>query len=62
MMRPRKSKKIFIYFFLLILVGSINNIGFSNIDLNSIKKINVSGLDDKDNEKLSKEMKNANNL
>ena len=58
MMRPRKSKKIFIYFFLLILVGSINNIGFSNVDLNSIKKINVSGLEDKDNENLSKEMKN----
>ena len=60
MMRPRKSKKIFIYFFLLILVGSINNIGFSNVDLNSIKKINVSGLEDKDNENLSKEMRNLN--
>ncbi len=58
MMHLRKSKKIFIYFFLLILVGSINNIGFSNIDLNSIKVISVSGLDDKNNEYLSKEIKN----
>ena len=58
MMHLRKSRKFFIYFFLLILVGSINNIGFSNLDLKSIKQINVSGLDDKDNENLSKEMKN----
>ena len=58
MMHIRKSSKFFIYFFLLILVGSINNIGFSNLDLKSIKQINVSGLDDKDNENLSKEMKN----
>ena len=59
-MDQRKSKKVFIYFFLLIILGSINNIGLSNIDLNSIDEINVSGLDYKDNEKISKEIKNLN--
>ncbi len=58
MMHRKKSNKIFVYFFLLILVGSIHNISFIDIDFNSIKEINVSGLDEKDNENLSKEIKN----
>ena len=58
MTHRKKSNKIFVYFFLLILVGSIHNISFIDIDFNSIKEINVSGLDEKDNENLSKEIKN----
>ena len=59
-MHQRKGKKILIYFFLLILVGSINNINFSNIKLKEIDNIKVLGLGDKDNSILLKEIKSLN--
>ena len=59
-MHQRKGKKILIYFFLLILVGSINNINFSNIKLKEIDNIKVLGLGVKDNSILLKEIKNLN--
>ena len=49
-MHQKKSKKIFIYFFLLLILGSINNINFNNKELNKIKKINIIGLNDDDKE------------
>ena len=49
MMHQQKSKKIFVYFFLLILFGSINNISIQNSQLLKLKNIAVSGLDDKNN-------------
>ena len=42
-MHQRKGKKILIYFFLLLLVGSINNIGLSNLKFKEIDNINVVG-------------------
>ena len=36
-MHLRKSKKSIIYFFLLIMFGSINNINLRNIEINKIK-------------------------
>ncbi|MDC0875808.1 FtsQ-type POTRA domain-containing protein, partial [Candidatus Pelagibacter sp.] len=59
-MHQRKGKKILIYFFLLILVGSINNINFSSIKLKEIDNIKVLGLGDKDNSILLKEIENLN--
>jgi cell division protein FtsQ len=59
-MQQRKSKKILIYFFLLILVGSINNINFNNLKLRNIKNINISGLDIKDKSTLLKQIENFN--
>ena len=59
-MHQRKGKKILIYFFLLILVGSINNINFNSIKLNKIDSIKVLGLGVKDNSILLKEIKNLN--
>ena len=47
-MHQRKSKKIFIYFFLLILVGSINNNSINNLKLNKVKNINIFGLGEND--------------
>ena len=47
-MHQRKSKKILIYFFLLFIVGSINNINFNSLKLRNIIDINISGLDIKD--------------
>ena len=50
-MHQRKSKKIIIYFFLLVLVGSINNNSISNLKFEKIKNINIFGLD-KDDQKV----------
>ena len=48
-MHQQKGKKILIYFFLLFLVGSINNIELNNIDFYKIKNINIKGLEDNNN-------------
>ena len=57
-MQQRKSKKILIYFFLLIIVGSINNINFNGLKLQNINNINITGLDIKDKSTLLKQIKN----
>ncbi len=59
-MPQRKSKKILIYFFLLIIVGSINNISISNFKIEEIKNINILGLDNLDKKKLLEDMNNLN--
>ena len=60
-MQQRKSKKILIYFFLLLVVGSINNINFNGLILKNINiNINVDGLDIKDELFLLKKLKNFN--
>ena len=55
-MHQRKSKKILIYLFLLFLVGSINNIHINNLNLLTVKEINVTGLENKENSTLSKKI------
>ena len=47
-MHQRKSKKILIYFFLLILVGSINNNSINNLRFEKVKNINIFGLGEND--------------
>ena len=59
-MQQRKSKKILIYFFLLLVVGSINNINFNGLILQNINNINIVGLDNKDKSFLLKKIKNFN--
>ena len=59
-MHQRKGKKILIYFFLLILVGSINNINLNNLKLNKINFIKVSGLEDEENLSLLERVKSLN--
>jgi len=59
-MQHRKSKKILIYFFLLLIVGSINNININGLKLQSIKNINIIGLDIKNKKILLKKIKNFN--
>ena len=58
-MHQRKSKKILIYFFLLILVGSINNNSINNLKFEKIKNINIFGLDENDQKII---LYNLNNL
>ena len=59
-MHQRKSKKILIYFFLIFLVGSINNIDINNLKFHSIKEINVTGLETEENLIISKKIKDLN--
>jgi cell division protein FtsQ len=57
-MHQRKSKKILIYFFLLVSVGSINNIDIHNLKFLSVKEVNVTGLENEENLTISKKIKN----
>ncbi len=59
-MQQRKSKIILIYFFLLLIFGSINNIELNNLKFTDIKKINISGLDDFDNLIILEKIENLN--
>ena len=59
-MQKRKSKKILIYFFLLLVVGSINNINLNGLKFQNINNINITGLDIKNKLILLKEIKNFN--
>ena len=59
-MQQRKSKKILVYFFLLLVVGSINNINFNDFKLQNVNNINIVGLDIEDKLILLKEIKNLN--
>ena len=59
-MQQRKSKKIFIYFFLLLVVGSINNINVNKLKIKGVNDINIIGLEIKDKLILLKQIKNLN--
>ena len=59
-MHQRKGKKILIFFFLLLLVGSINNISLDNLKFREINNINVSGLGDNDNAIILEKIKKLN--
>ena len=58
-MHIKKNKKILIYFFLLFFVGSINNLNFEKYNFSEIKKINVFGLSNLENQSI---IKNINNI
>jgi cell division protein FtsQ len=59
-MQQRKSKKILIYFFLLLVVGSINNINLNGLKFQKINNINITGIDIKNKLILLKEIENFN--
>jgi len=59
-MQQLKSKKILIYFFLLLIVGSINNINFNSLKLQNINNIDITGLDIKDKSILFKKIESLN--
>ena len=51
-MPHQKNKKILIYVFLFLLIGTFNNKNLENIDIVKVNKIYVTGLDQKSNKKL----------
>ena len=59
-MQQRKSKKILIYFFLLLVVGSINNFNLNGLKFKNINNININGLDIKNKLILLKDIENFN--
>jgi len=48
----RKSKIVLIYFFLFLLIGTLNNKDLNNFDLMKLNEIIVNGLDEKNNLEL----------
>ena len=59
-MQQRKIKIILIYFFLLIILGSVNNLSLSKIKFNKVENINISGLDSSDNTIIQNDLKSLN--
>ena len=59
-MQLRKGKKLFIYLFLFILLGSINNISLNEIQFDKIETINVSVLNENNNQKVLADIKKLN--
>ena len=57
-MHQQKSKKILIYFFLFLIIGSLNNKNLNNFDFFKIKKIEINGLDENNNFELLKKLNN----
>ena len=51
-MPHQKNKKILIYIFLFLLIGTFNNKNLENIKIVRVNKIHVTGLDQKNNKKI----------
>ena len=59
-MHLQKGKKILIYLFLFLIVGSINNTVLTKIRFNTIKSIQISGLNQNQNTNLLESIKELN--
>ena len=59
-MHQQKGKKVLNYFFLLLLVGSINNISLNNIKFKKFENIKIKGLGTNSNAALLQEIKKIN--
>ena len=57
-MHQRKSKKILVYFFLLITISTVNNISLNNSKFSQIQNIEILGLDTKNEQLLLNKVKN----
>ena len=60
MMHQQKSKKILIYLFVFLIVGSITNTSLTTIKPEKIKNIEISGLDENENINLLENILNLN--
>ena len=59
-MHQQKGKKILIYLFIFLILGSINNTALNTIRLEKIKNIKISGLDENENKNLLENILNLN--
>ena len=55
-MHTRKSKKILLYLFLLVILASINNKSLNKLKFDKVSEINISGLNETDNKKILKDI------
>ena len=55
-MHQRKSKKILLYFFLLIILGTFNNNFLDQIEFPKLKNIEVLGLNEDANKKIAEDL------
>ena len=55
-MQQVKSRKILIYFFLFLILGTIHNISLSKLNLPKIKKIEINGLNNDEQIKIFKDL------
>ena len=55
-MPQKKSKKILIYLFLFLIVGTLNNKNFYSSNLFKINLISIKGLDEKNNYQLARSL------
>ncbi len=55
-MLNQKSKKILIYFFLFLIIGTFHNKNFNNINFLKVKEVSVKGLDNKNNFQLKNDI------
>ena len=51
-MHHHRSKKILLYFFLFLFIGTLNNKNLKNFNFSELNEIVVTGLDEKDNNEL----------
>jgi len=58
MMHRRTNRKIIIYLFLFVILTSVNNFKYINLQLFKIDHINISGLNDAENSNLYEKIKN----
>ena len=59
-MHQQKSKIILIYFFLFLIVGSINNNSLNRIQIEKVQNIKISGLNEKENINILEKILNLN--
>ena len=59
-MHQQKGKFIFVYLFLFLIVCSINNTALNKIQFENIKNIKISGLNNKENINLLKDIEDLN--
>ena len=55
-MHQTKSKKILVYIFLFLIIGTLNNKDLNKIEIKKINQINVSGLSEEKNFEVSKSL------
>ena len=60
MMHQRKSKRIILLIFLLILVGSINNLKLNDLKISGVESVKISGLNSFDNQNILQKINDLN--
>ena len=55
-MRQKKNRKILLYFFLFLLLGTAHNLYLKKLEFPKIEKIEIIGLNEKENNEISKDL------